>query len=120
MVPPNFVLSPTASQLTGLAHETAESEPTLSGAESRVQLEPASVVVTMLVAPTAVHVVVLMQLMPERVVAAAGAPKSDQWEPPFVVPTTWAPAATHVVSVGHAMALSALAYPVGTDCGVQD
>ena len=84
-----------------------------------VQVDPASVVETMFVPPTAVQVVALMQLMPESDVAPAGEPRSDQCVPLFVVPMTWAPMARQVVSLGQVMALSAPVYPLGTDCGVQ-
>jgi hypothetical protein len=86
----------------------------------RVQLEPAFIVLSMLVPPTAVQEVVLMQLMLDRVVAPApppaGAPRSDQLVPPLVVLTTWAPTAKHVVSLGQAIPSSAPVYP-GTACG---
>jgi hypothetical protein len=85
IVPPKLSPAPTATQLTGPEHDTASSEPTPEGAGVRLQVEPASVVVTMLVAPTAVHDVVLIQLMPELAVVPAGAPRSDQWAPPSVV-----------------------------------
>jgi hypothetical protein len=81
------------------------------------QVDPASVVETMFVPPTAVQEVVLMQLMPESGVAP-GAPRSDQCAPPFVVPMTCAPTARQVVPLGQATALRAPRYPLGTGCGV--
>ncbi|HUE06078.1 MAG TPA: hypothetical protein VMP41_01545 [Acidimicrobiales bacterium] len=84
-----------------------------------VQVDPASVVATMLVPPTAVQAVALMQLMPQSGVAPAGVPGSDQCAPLSVVPMTWSPAARQVVSLGHAMPSSPPVYPVGTDCGIQ-
>jgi hypothetical protein len=46
------------------------------------------VVATMLVPPTAVQELALMQLMPTSGVAPAGLPRSDQCAPPFVVTMT--------------------------------
>src|SRR3974390_400872 len=78
IAPPKVSLTPTASQLTGLEHEMPNSEPTPAGAGLEVQFDPPSVVVTMLVPPTAVQALTFMQLMPDSDVAPAGVPRSDQ------------------------------------------
>jgi hypothetical protein len=57
----------------------------------------------MLEPPTAVQVDGLMQLTDRRVVVPAGAPKSLQVVPPFVVPMTCVPTATHAASLEHEM-----------------
>jgi hypothetical protein len=72
----------------------------------------------MLAPPTAVHVDVLMQLTDSRLAAPAGVPRSLQLEPPFVVPTTWDPVATQVVSLEQEMPVRTVA-EVGGVCGVQ-
>ena len=76
MMPPKLVFAPTASQLTALAQPTPRREPTPGGTDWLAQLDPPSVVTTMLVPPTAVHVNGLMQLTDANGVVAAGVPRS--------------------------------------------
>jgi hypothetical protein len=86
MVPPAFVPVPTASQFTGLAHVTPDSDATPVGAGWLAHSSPPSVVVMMLVPATAVQVDELMQLTDSKVVDPSGVPRSFQAEPPSVVP----------------------------------
>src|SRR5271163_328768 len=81
MVPPKSEPAPTASQLTGLAQTTPKREPTPDGTAWLAQLDPPSVVTTMLAPPTAVHVRGVMQLTDSNGVAPAGVPRSFHWEP---------------------------------------
>jgi hypothetical protein len=68
--------------------------------------------------PTAVQVVVLMQLMDSSVVDPIGVPRSLQVAPPFVVPMRWGPVARQVVSLEHEMPVKVVA-AAGTVCGTQ-
>ena len=86
MMPPKFVPVPTASQLTGLAHMTPDKDATPDGVLSFVHPTPPSVVAMMWLPPTAVQIVVVMQLTDSSVVDPMGVPRSVQWEPPLVVP----------------------------------
>ena len=118
MVPPKSSFAPTPSQLAGLAQATPKREPTPDGTDWLAQLDPPSVVTTMLVPPTAVHVNGLMQLTDSNGIAAAGVPRSFHWEPPSVVLITCDPVARQLVSLEHEIPLSVVAV-AGGDCGTQ-
>ncbi|HEY1653247.1 MAG TPA: hypothetical protein VGG09_15280 [Acidimicrobiales bacterium] len=88
IVPPKLELVPTATQFTGLPHETPSREPTPDGALVGLQLDPLLDVLMMVVPPTATQDVVVMQPMPTSVVVPVCAPRSDHVVPPSVVWTT--------------------------------
>jgi hypothetical protein len=118
MTPPKFAPVPTASQLTGLAHMTPDSEATPVGVLSLVHPAPPLVVAMMLLPPTAVQIVVVMQLTDARAVDPMGVPRSPQLEPPLVVPMRWGPVARQVVSLEHETPVRVVD-AVGGVCGTQ-
>jgi hypothetical protein len=65
---------------------TPDSDATPDGALSLVHPTPPSMVAMMWLPPTAVQIVVVMQLTDSRVVDPMGVPRSVQLVPPFVVP----------------------------------
>jgi len=71
----------------------------------------------MLVPPTAVQLLGVMQSTEVRTVAPAGLPRSFQSEPPSAVTITWEPVARHVASLEQEMP-PRLATPLGTVCGL--
>jgi len=72
----------------------------------------------MLSPPTAVQLVVLIQLTEDSTVPPAGLPESSHSDPPSVVTITCEPVATHVVSLEHEIP-SRFTTPGGTVPGVQ-
>jgi hypothetical protein len=76
------------------------------------------VVAIMLLPPTAVQIVVVMQLTDSRVDDPMGVPRSVQLEPPLVVPMRWGPVARQVESLEHEMPVRVVD-AVGGVCGTQ-
>jgi hypothetical protein len=88
IVPPKLEPAPTVTQFTGPAQDTPRREPTPVGALVGFQFDPPLAVLMMVVPPSAVQAVEVMQLIATSVVPSAWPPRSDHAVPPLLVSIT--------------------------------